>query len=232
RGHPAADPDRRTLFGDGRSAVERDHRSQRWRHPHQDVRTGWAAPAQEPRRQAERPGPVSAATRRRYPQDRQAATGLRYSLRGSERRPYRNRRPAAEVPLMGRSGLVQSAGFKKELDQTIAASGDTVPPWKIHWLRHSFTTHLNEMGIDQRVIEAITNHLGPQISAMAARYTHTKYPDEQRGVLKAWAQRIRNAADRVEVAAANVAQFQLKEQTSHDRSNRHCNSQASHPPAR
>jgi len=47
-----------------------------------------------------------------------------------------------------------------------------------------------------------------------ARYTHTKYPDEQRRVLQAWAQRIRNAADRVEVAAANVAQFQLKEQTS------------------
>ena len=71
------------------------------------------------------------------------------------------------------------------------------------------------MHIDPRVIEAITNHLGrEQISAMAARYTHTKYPDEQRRVLKAWAQRIRNAADRVEVAAANVAQFQLKEQTS------------------
>ena len=35
---------------------------------------------------------------------------------GSERRPHRNRRrPAAEVPLMGRSGLVQSAGFKKGL---------------------------------------------------------------------------------------------------------------------
>ena len=152
---------------------------------------------------------------------------------GSQRRPHCNRRrPAAEVPLMGRSGLVQSAGFKKELDQTIAASGDTVRPWKIHWLRHSFTTHLNEMHIDPRVIEAITNHLGPQISAMAARYTHTKYPDEQRRVLKGWAQRIRNAADRVEVAAANVAQFQLKEQTSHDRSNRHCISQASHPAAR
>lgn len=88
------------------------------------------------------------------------------------------------------------------------------------------------MHIDPRVIEAITNHLGPQISAMAARYTHTKYPDEQRRVLKGWAQRIRNAADRVEVAAANVAQFQLKEQTSHDRSNRHCISQASHPAAR
>ena len=107
------------------------------------------------------------------------------------------------------------------------------------------------MHIDPRVIEAITNHLGPQISAMAARYTHTKYPDEQRRVLKVWAQRIRNAADRVEVAAANVAQFQLKdaadrvevaaanvaqfqlkEQTSHDRSNRHCISQASHPAAR
>jgi len=154
---------------------------------------------------------------------------------GSERRPHRNRRrPAAEVPLMGRSGLDQSAGFKKELDQTIAASGDTVPPWKIHWLRHSFTTHLNEMGFDQRVIEAITNHLRREqiVSAMAAHYTHTKYPEAQRRVLEAWAQRIRNAADRVEVAAANVVQFQLKEQTHHDLSSRHCISQTSRPAAR
>ena len=69
------------------------------------------------------------------------------------------------------------------------------------------------MHIDPRVIEVITGRRG-QMSAMVARYTHTKYPDEQRRVLQAWAQRIRNAADRVEVAAANVTQFQLKEQTS------------------
>src|SRR5262249_44270072 len=159
-------------------------------------------------------------------------------LKTVERRPgsclfgNNQRRRDNELGVLKRTGLLQSAGFKKELDQTIAASGDTVRPWPLHWLRHTFTTHLNEMGIDARVIEAITNHLGPQISAMAARYTHTKYPDEQRRVLKVWAQRIRNAADRVEVAAANVAQFQLKEQTHHDLSNRHCISQASHPAAR
>jgi integrase len=148
----------------------------------------------------------------------------------SERRSYRSRRrpaakapPAAEVPLMGRSGLVQNAELKKELDQTIAASGDTVRPWVIHWLRHSFSTRLDEdMGVDLRLIRAITNHLSPKQMdrmwggenepGMHQRYTHSKYPDEQRRVLNAWAQRIRNAADRVEVAATNVAQFQPKKE--------------------
>jgi integrase len=129
------------------------------------------------------------------------------------------------VPLLGRSGLIQNAGFKKELDQTIAASGDTVRPWRIHWLRHSFSTRLDEdMGVDLRIIRAITNHLsqkqrdrmwgGEDEPGMHRRYTHSKYPVQQRRVLTAWAQRIRNAADRVEVPAANVSQFQLKEQTS------------------
>lgn len=104
------------------------------------------------------------------------------------------------------SGMTQNARYKEELDRVIAANeGKPIRSWKLHWLRHSFTTHLNEMEIDPRIIEAITNHLGKeQVSAMASRYTHTKYPDQQRRVLEAWAQRVRNAADRIETEADNV----------------------------
>jgi integrase len=106
------------------------------------------------------------------------------------------------------TGLLQNHWLKKHLDQAIAEiDGAPIQKWKIHWLRHSFTTHLNEMGVDPRIIEAITNHKGAQVTAMMGRYNHAEYAATVRQVLKTWAQHLRNAADRVETDTSNVTQL-------------------------
>jgi hypothetical protein len=86
-----------------------------------------------------------------------------------------------------------------ELEELIEIDGAPLRKWKVHWLRHSFTTHLNEIGEDPRIIEAATNHLtAEQISAMHSRYNHARYAKSMREMLTRWAQRVRNAADGVE----------------------------------
>jgi integrase len=79
-------------------------------------------------------------------------------------------------------------------------------PWRHHWLRHSFTTHLKDMGIAPHLVEAMTNHV---MKGEAKTYTHTNFLSQQKPVLDAWARRIRNAADRVveEEPRSNVRQL-------------------------
>src|SRR5262249_43993614 len=83
-------------------------------------------------------------------------------------------------------------------------------PWRLHWLRHSFTTHLkNTLHIRRDLVEAMVNHAE---HGQAATYTHTTLdgkPNEgflaqQKPVLDEWAKIIREAADRVERKAVNV----------------------------
>jgi len=64
------------------------------------------------------------------------------------------------------------------------------------------------MGVDLRIIRAITNHLSPKQRdrmwggedepGMHQRYTHSTYPVQQHQVLTAWAQTVLDAAHRVE----------------------------------
>jgi integrase len=111
---------------------------------------------------------------------------------------------------MGPHGLTENDIQKKKLDAIVAANEkafaksqgqewEPMRPWVLHWLRHSFTTHLSEdLEIDPRVIEAITNHLpGEKISGEHKTYSHAKFAVAQRRVLTEWARRVRNAADRV-----------------------------------
>jgi integrase len=106
------------------------------------------------------------------------------------------------------TGLLNSGVNKKELDQTIAAiEGAPIRKWRIHDLRHSLTTHLNEMGVDPRIVESITNHSGVQVSGMMSRYNHATYELTVRKVLDVWAKTLRNAADRVQIDTSNVTQL-------------------------
>jgi integrase len=131
-------------------------------------------------------------------------------LFGNNQRKISNRgalgpRSRQRVP-WARTGLLQSSDHKELLDQTILKNGDTVRPWKIHWLRHTFTTGLNAMKVEPRVIESITNHLseeakirlwgGESVPEMSGHYNQAQYPIEQREVLTKWADKIHDAAKR------------------------------------
>jgi hypothetical protein len=57
---------------------------------------------------------------------------------------------------------------------------------------------MNEMGIDSRVVETITNHRGGHRKGIAGRYNHALYEKQVKQALEAWAQTVRNVADGVE----------------------------------
>ena len=99
----------------------------------------------------------------------------------------------------GRVGMRNPAGMKKLLDAYIAkAEGAPLEPWRNHDLRHSISTHMNEMGTDSRVVETIVNHWSGHRRGIAGRYNHAKYVKPMRDALEKWEQTIRNAADGVE----------------------------------
>ena len=136
------------------------------------------------------------------------------------------RRPGRDFLFgIGPRGLTENDLQKKALDAIILKNegapityvhrsngGDGNPRedhWTLHWLRHSFSTRLDEdMGVDLRLIRAITNHLsrkqkermwgGENEPGQHKRYTHSKYPVQQRQALTAWAQAVLDAAHRVE----------------------------------
>jgi integrase len=99
------------------------------------------------------------------------------------------------------NGAQQNGELKGELDDLIARNEGASFKWKHHWLRHTFTTRLKEMGVQPYLIEAIVNHA---LKGEASTYTHTKYLELQKPVLEKWAQLIRDAANRVESDTSNV----------------------------
>jgi integrase len=103
-------------------------------------------------------------------------------------------------------GMGNSGDMKKQLDALIAkAEGAPLKPWRHHDLRHTLTTEMNEMGIDSRVVETITNHRGGHRKGIAGRYNHAMYEKQVKQALEAWAQTVRNVADGVEPGTNVVA---------------------------
>src|SRR5262249_2745741 len=66
-----------------------------------------------------------------------------------------------------------------------------VAPWRIHDLRHTFSTKLHEdLDIEPDIVEACINHVTGAKSGVAGRYNHAKYNDQKRAALEAWATRL------------------------------------------
>ena len=61
-------------------------------------------------------------------------------------------------------------------------------PWRLHDLRRTVTTHLNEEGIcPPHICEAITNHKGVHRTGVAGVYNRALYIAEKRAALDSWA---------------------------------------------
>lgn len=76
---------------------------------------------------------------------------------------------------------------KGELDRRIAAAtGRSLPDWRVHDLRRSFATHAAEIGIQPHIIEAILNHVSGHKAGVAGVYNRATYEPEKRTALDRW----------------------------------------------
>jgi integrase len=83
------------------------------------------------------------------------------------------------------------SGHSKAKAQLDAKLGDQVKPWRLHDLRHTFSTRLHEdLDIEPHIVEACLNHVSGHKGGVAGRYNHSRYNDQKREALEAWAKRI------------------------------------------
>jgi integrase len=60
---------------------------------------------------------------------------------------------------------------------------DITEPWVIHDLRRTFSSHLNDLGVDSRVVERILNHT---IKGVEGVYNRATYQQQMRQALELW----------------------------------------------
>jgi integrase len=112
------------------------------------------------------------------------------------------------VPAIGGAGLVFTtngrtgvSGFskaKRALDAAMRKiAGKPIQPWRVHDLRRTFSTTLNEspddggLGIAPHIVEACLNHIsGEAKSGVAGVYNKAKHLSEKRMALERWANHI------------------------------------------
>lgn len=102
--------------------------------------------------------------------------------------------------LFSSNGKSPISGFSKlkiELDKIIArnriANGVTEPmePWRLHDLRRTASTRMNDLGVLPHHVEAILNHVsGSAKAGVAGTYNVSKYDREKRAGLELWANHI------------------------------------------
>jgi integrase len=99
------------------------------------------------------------------------------------------------------SGKTAVSGFskaKRQLDEKMTEiAGQPIKPWRIHDLRRTFSTIMNEspddggLGIAPHIVEACLNHIsGGAKNGVAGVYNKAKYLSEKRSALLRWADHI------------------------------------------
>src|SRR4029077_9475617 len=58
-----------------------------------------------------------------------------------------------------------------------------ISPWRIHDLRRTVSTGMNELGVEPHIVEAV---LGHTVKGVAGVYNRTKYETAKRAALDAW----------------------------------------------
>jgi integrase len=97
--------------------------------------------------------------------------------------------------LNGKTPVSGFSKMKKALDTKMAEiAGKPIKPWRVHDLRRTFSTTLNEspddggLGIAPHIVEACLNHVsGGAKSGVAGTYNAALYLSEKRTALQRWA---------------------------------------------
>lgn len=98
----------------------------------------------------------------------------------------------------GRSPVSGFSKMKEALDAEMAKiAGQPIKPWRVHDLRRTFSTFLNEspddggLGIAPHIVEACLNHIsGEAKKGVAGTYNAAKYLSEKRVALQRWSSHI------------------------------------------
>jgi integrase len=114
-------------------------------------------------------------------------------------------REGRDLVFGSREGPFQGWGNAKiALDGRIRANlGEKsgLKPWRLHDLRRTVATRMNELGVLPHVVEAILNHISGHKAGVAGVYNRASYAAEKRQALDLWAEHVLALA---EGKAANV----------------------------
>lgn len=95
--------------------------------------------------------------------------------------------PVREVrDLLFGEGVGGFSGFSKAKDVLDMRAGFAMP-WRIHDLRRTCSTGMNEIGVQPHVVEAVLNHVSGSRAGVAGVYNRASYATEKRAALDAWA---------------------------------------------
>jgi integrase len=98
----------------------------------------------------------------------------------------------------GKGGFSGWSKSKERLDHRIMEArkkafgkrAQLMPAWRLHDIRRSVDTHMNELGIEPHIVEAILNHVsGPKSGkeGVAGVYNKARYVTQKTDALKRWA---------------------------------------------
>lgn len=92
----------------------------------------------------------------------------------------------------GRTPISGITKAKNALDAAIAKRRDATPigEWRIHDLRRTLATGLQQLGVRFEVTEAVLNHISGAKGGVAGIYQRHDWKDEKRAALDAWANHI------------------------------------------
>jgi integrase len=96
----------------------------------------------------------------------------------------------------GANGFNNYPQAKARLDARIEAmTGKRLAAWRAHDLRHSFSTHLHELGVEPWIVEQIMNHKGGHKAGDAGRYNGARYEAQIKEALAMWVLRLTAAVN-------------------------------------
>lgn len=110
--------------------------------------------------------------------------------------------PIAGRPYLFGDGVGAFSGFSKAKAALDRRSG--VTGWRLHDLRRTVSTGMNERGVLPHVVEAVLNHISGSRAGVAGVYNHALYNPEKRAALDLWAAFLQTLDPGVEVAAADA----------------------------
>jgi integrase len=97
----------------------------------------------------------------------------------------------------GEGGFSGWSKAKAEIDGRIAAgrkkadAKKPMQPWRLHDLRRSFVTHINERRLaPPHIVEAIVNHISGHLAGVAGVYNKAVYLTERRQAVDLWAEHV------------------------------------------
>jgi integrase len=89
---------------------------------------------------------------------------------------------------------------KKAIDAELAKAGATLPPWRIHDLRRTVATHMEDaLGIPPHIVGSVLNHAAAGYKGVTAIFTRGELIFERRRALVAWARLLTVAVEGGEV---------------------------------